>query len=126
MNRLRFLRKNANMYLTEAAEKLGVSVQVLSRYERGERTPPDAFFAKAAELYNVPLSYLTKTEDMDARVANVYSSDLSALDVIYMWSPDGSRKEILIPVEDHDRFVLLMKAAFPALMADVDLPQGNQ
>lgn len=56
--KLKLLREERNMSLSEFAKLLGTSKQVLSRYERGENTPKITTVAHYAEVLNVSLAYL--------------------------------------------------------------------
>ena len=56
--KLKLLREERNMNITEFATLLGTSKQVISRYERGENTPKITTVAHYAKVLNVPLSYL--------------------------------------------------------------------
>ena len=58
-DKLRKIRLEKDMSLSEFADLLGTSKQVLSRYERGDNTPKITTVQKYAEILNVPLSYLT-------------------------------------------------------------------
>ena len=46
------------MNITEFANLLGTSKQVISRYERGENTPKITTVVHYAKVLNVPLAYL--------------------------------------------------------------------
>lgn len=56
--KLKFLREERNMNITEFATLLGTSKQVISRYERGENTPKITTVAHYAKVLNVSLAYL--------------------------------------------------------------------
>ena len=55
--KLRSLRTKMGIKQREAAESLGVCLQTYNRYETGNRPLPLKFIAKAANFYNVPVSY---------------------------------------------------------------------
>lgn len=55
--KLRSLRAKMGIKQREAAEALGVCMQTYSRYETGNRPLPLKFIAKAANFFNVPISY---------------------------------------------------------------------
>ena len=63
--KLRQLREERNMSLSEFANLLGTSKQVLSRYERGENTPKITTVAHYADVLNVSLAYLTNDNVTD-------------------------------------------------------------
>ena len=56
--KLKLLREERNMSLSEFANLLGTSKQVISRYERGENTPKITTVAHYAEVLRVSLAYL--------------------------------------------------------------------
>lgn len=56
--KLKLLREEKNMSLSEFATLLGTSKQVISRYERGENTPKITTVAHYAKVLNVSLAYL--------------------------------------------------------------------
>lgn len=63
--KLRLLREERGMSLSEFAELLGTSKQVLSRYERGENTPKITTISHFAKVLNVTLAYLIKDSITD-------------------------------------------------------------
>lgn len=63
--KLKLLREERKMTLSEFAELLGTSKQVLSRYERGENTPKITTVAHYAKVLNVTLAYLMKDNITD-------------------------------------------------------------
>jgi transcriptional regulator with XRE-family HTH domain len=56
--RLRVLRAERALSLTEAAERAGIQRQTLALLERGERRPHDPTLAKLARAYGVPVREL--------------------------------------------------------------------
>jgi transcriptional regulator with XRE-family HTH domain len=56
--RLRVLRAERGLSLTEAAERAGIQRQTLALLERGERHPHDPTLAKIAKGYGVPIEGL--------------------------------------------------------------------
>lgn len=63
--KLKLLREERKMSLSEFANLLGTSKQVISRYERGENTPKITTVAHYAEVLNVSLSYLMNDNETD-------------------------------------------------------------
>ena len=57
--KLKLLREERKMNMTEFATLLGTSKQVISRYEKGENTPKITTVAHYANILNVSLEYLT-------------------------------------------------------------------
>lgn len=58
MQRLKELRKKDQLTLDQLGNILGISRQVLSRYERGEREADYATLKKIASYFNVSIDYL--------------------------------------------------------------------
>jgi len=81
-------RKNVGMTQEEAAEKIGVSAQAVSKWEAGECLP-DCFNLKAVcDLYNLSADVLLETEfdsDID-KVAN----KIEQLGTEFIWASAGS------------------------------------
>lgn len=67
--KLTILRKERRMNMTEFANLLGTSKQVIARYEKGENTPKITTVAHYAEVLGVSLQYLIN-EDCDDRHGN--------------------------------------------------------
>lgn len=61
--RLCDLRKMRNMTQKELAEKLSLSVNSISMYERGMSTPNDDVKIKIAQIFHVSLDYLLGNVD---------------------------------------------------------------
>ncbi|MED0672679.1 helix-turn-helix transcriptional regulator [Aneurinibacillus aneurinilyticus] len=69
--KLKMLREKRGWTQTQAAEKLGVSSQVISNYERDYRSPDADNLKKLAELYSTTTDYLTGlVDDPSPRVNN--------------------------------------------------------
>lgn len=62
-NRLVNLRKSNNLSQEALAEKLGISRQAVSKWERAEASPDTDNLILLARLYNVSLDELLRTED---------------------------------------------------------------
>lgn len=62
-NRLVNLRKSHNLSQEALAEKLGISRQAVSKWERAEASPDTDNLIMLARLYEVSLDELLKTED---------------------------------------------------------------
>lgn len=110
MERLKSLRKEKNLTLEELAQDLGMTKQVLSRYERGEREADYKTLVKIADFFTVSIDYLlghsayyfpdmigkTMISDDETEVLDLYSSlspsrkeDL----LIYLRALSGSAQE---------------------------------
>lgn len=64
--RLRQIRKERNLTQDEFAQMLGTSKQILSRYEREERSPRIDLVRKYAEKLKVSVDYLLGDEEAEA------------------------------------------------------------
>lgn len=62
-NRLVNLRKSNNLSQEALAEKLGISRQAVSKWERAEASPDTDNLILLARLYHISLDELLKTED---------------------------------------------------------------
>ena len=62
-NRLVNLRKSNNLSQEALAEKLGISRQAVSKWERAEASPDTDNLILLARLYKISLDELLKTED---------------------------------------------------------------
>lgn len=63
-NRLQQLRKNNNLSQEELAEKIGVSRQAVSKWERGEASPDTENLILLSRLYKMSLDELVRTESV--------------------------------------------------------------
>lgn len=61
--RLKEVRKRNLLTQQELADKLGVSLVTVSRWENGERTPNITIMDKLSKMLNVPISYFTDKAD---------------------------------------------------------------
>ena len=67
MNRLKLLRYERGVDLTEVAEATGVTRQTLGRWEAGSTVQPNASTAKAiADYYGITVAELLGVEDREA------------------------------------------------------------
>ena len=63
-NRLQMLRKKNNLSQEELAEKIGISRQAVSKWERAEASPDTDNLILLAKLYGVTLDDLLKSESV--------------------------------------------------------------
>ena len=99
-NRLQMLRKKNNLSQEELAEKIGISRQAVSKWERAEASPDTDNLILLAKLYGVTLDELLRTESdplpnsegISLRKEDyIYGADKNADDgEIY---PDGRQSE---------------------------------
>jgi Zn-dependent peptidase ImmA (M78 family) len=87
---LRVARQRLGFSQGEAAERLAVPQTSLSRYETGVAIPPDEFIARAASMYDMPISFFRQAD-------NVFGAPVS---VHPMW-----RKKHDVTVREIDRIV---------------------
>ena len=64
-NRIKELRLKNNMSQKQLAEKAGVSQQVLSFYETGDRTPKLETWIKLSTVFGVPVPYAVASPAID-------------------------------------------------------------
>ena len=62
MKNLSFLRNNSQMSQLDLAEKLGVSQQTISKYERGTREPDHGTLIKLSRIFGVSIDILLNAE----------------------------------------------------------------
>lgn len=60
MNRLKQARESKGLTIKEVAEDVGVSADLIGKYERGERNPKIETSIKLADYYSVPIEYLVE------------------------------------------------------------------
>lgn len=71
--KLRELRKAERFTLKEVADKISMSLQVLSYYEKGERDPSLEVLCKLADFYGVSVDYILCRDN--SAPAPVYADD---------------------------------------------------
>lgn len=76
--KLTVLRQERGMNMTEFANLLGTSKQVIARYERGENTPKITTVAHYAEVLGVSVQYLIN-EDCTDRNGNTKTNPPATL-----------------------------------------------
>lgn len=63
-NRIKFLRKRANITQSELAEKLNLSFGTISKYEKDEISIPSETLLKIANIFNVSTDFLLGRVDI--------------------------------------------------------------
>lgn len=105
-NKLLKLRKENNLSQEELAEKLGISRQAISKWERGEASPDTDNLIQLSNLYRVSLdelldidvktfkasSYPHSSSDMNAQTIKLTKSENDELD--YMFSETSSKRVV--------------------------------
>ena len=115
--RIKLLRENAEMTQTMLAQKVGTTMQNISKYENGTTEPNLETLSRLAEVFGVTVDYLMGLSDNPhgALVKYKDATDGPDLDYVYMMGADGSRKRVYIPPEKAARFKMLIAAGFPEL-----------
>lgn len=72
--KIKELRKKRGLNQTEMAELLGVHLQTVSRYERGELTPSPEILSVLAEKFKVDINWLFADEN-EINSATAYSTE---------------------------------------------------
>src|ERR1700733_13702454 len=87
---LRVARQRLGLAQGEAAVRLLVPQVTLSRYENAVADPTDEFVARAAEVYDMPISFFRQTDAVFGAPVSVHP----------MW-----RKKVDVTVREIDRIV---------------------
>ena len=106
--KLTLLRKEKGMNMTEFANFLGTSKQVIARYEKGENTPKITTVAHYAKMLGVSLQYLIN-EDCTDRTGTKQANTKSTPEELKLTEGEKMLLEIfrLIP-EDQKQYFLEM------------------
>lgn len=100
MKNLKLLRKSMNMTLQQLADELGTSVQVLSRYERGEHQADYGTLDKIACFFNVSIDYLLGYKAVSSPPCNVaLKSDEAELLELYRKLPYDNKQRLIARAE---------------------------
>ena len=86
-NRLQQLRKKNNLSQEELAERIGISRQAVSKWERAEASPDTDNLILLSRLYGVSLDELLKTD-------NVVPGDISLKKEDYGYTDDPVREKM--------------------------------
>lgn len=62
-DKIRFLRRKANMNQTELAKKLGVGTSTVGSWETNIREPDFRILVKLSEIFNVSIDYLLNSHN---------------------------------------------------------------
>lgn len=86
--RLKELRKNANMTQKEFSEKIGCTMASLSAYENGSKMPPTQTLVNIAKSFNCSIDWLfglknEKNYDIKEQPAKTYSEYIRRLFALY-------------------------------------------
>ncbi len=99
--KLKFLREQRGWTQFQAAERLGISSQVVSNYERDYRSPDKETLSRIAKVYNCSLDWLLGVTDNPERTDDHFPSDKKD-------KPEKSRDVLLQELtDDPDDFFFL-------------------
>jgi transcriptional regulator with XRE-family HTH domain len=116
--KLKLLREERNMNITEFATLLGTSKQVISRYERGENTPKITTVSHYANILNVSLEYLMN-DDVNDKKGNNNGAKKSPDEIILT---EGEKLMLAlfrqIPADQQERFLAMGRLYADSLKKD--------
>jgi transcriptional regulator with XRE-family HTH domain len=102
--KLKVLREKRGWTQAQAAERLGISSQVVSNYERDYRSPDKETLSRIAKVYNCSLDWLLDVTNNSDRI-NDPTSD--------------NKKDITIELTDEERRVLEEMKKYPVFFNDL-------
>ena len=80
-NRIKFLRKRANITQSELAEKLNLSFGTISKYEKDEISIPSETLLKIANIFNVSTDFLLGRVDIKNESIAIAASTKDNIDL---------------------------------------------
>ena len=80
-NRIKFLRKRANITQSELAEKLNLSFGTISKYEKDEISIPSETLLKIANIFNVSTDFLLGRVDIKNESIPIAASTKGSIDL---------------------------------------------
>lgn len=98
--RLRSLREEKNLTQAQLAERLGIAMNTVSIWERGERLPKDEHLYRLSQIIKVPMTYILGSSD-DRRWDRLAVSTQGGEQEERI--PEGLRRELLDYTQRHDR-----------------------
>lgn len=112
MNRIKELRQSKNLSQAELAERVGITRQGISLYEKGKRTPKLEMWQKLADFFGVSVPYLqgiSSVKDAEAfknfKYFLDYLSKISKLPDEYQENYSIKTDELLAFYRENDRNV---------------------
>ena len=111
--RLSKFRRNANLTQMEVAEKLGISFQAVSFWERGKTMPDLSNLVRIAEIYNVSIDEILNNERQISAIKNFIHNDEAGdlLEIISIMKPQDIIRAIENSQIKVDRFEQIISAA---------------
>lgn len=105
-NRLQQLRKKNNLSQEELAEKIGISRQAVSKWERAEASPDTDNLILLSKLYKVSLDELLKTESEPLEAVSLKKEDYGYTDEpVREKLPDSYTDEEIYPGREQDNSI---------------------
>jgi transcriptional regulator with XRE-family HTH domain len=86
------IRKERGLSQLQLAEKLSISKQAISNYERGIREPDYVTLEAIADVLNVPIAMLISREDQEKALGKLYNDPTQAREEL---ADDPERKALL-------------------------------
>lgn len=86
------IRKERGLSQLQLAEKLSISKQAISNYERGIREPDYVTLEAIADVLNVPMAMLISREDQEKALGKLYNDPNQAREEL---AGDPDRKALL-------------------------------
>ncbi|MBR0204445.1 MAG: helix-turn-helix transcriptional regulator [Synergistaceae bacterium] len=106
-DRIARLRKEKAMKQSDLAEKLGVSVDSVRRWEQGKRSPDIEILNKLAEVLSTTVSYISGETDNPARNIDSLESEIKEkLSVIKRGDLIGEGKILFYAGGDGKQFII--------------------
>lgn len=108
-NRIRELRLTKSLNQEQLAEKIGLTKQAISQYERGDRKPSLDVIEALCDFFNVSADYLLGKDDVTLRFVN--GDDLRKLEDKNGYYVDGETAQIAQEIfEDPNKRALFCAA----------------
>lgn len=117
-NRLQQLRKNNNLSQEELAEKIGVSRQAVSKWERGETSPDTENLILLSRLYRMSLDELVRTESFPVSGGAVSLKKESYKEPVREMRPDNYTDEEIYPNREETHNSIPQGSPFGADISD--------
>lgn len=106
--RLKSLRKQAQLTQVDIAEKLGISQPAYASWERGIKKPTQENLVKIAQILNVSIDYLVGNSDK-----NLKEEELDNVELLFRMNSNGlTEEEKIIFKKELIEFMKERKKAF--------------
>jgi transcriptional regulator with XRE-family HTH domain len=104
-NRIRQLRKERNMKIKELGDELGIPVNTLGNYERGDREPNIETYVLLADYFNVSIDYLIGRTEKRTNEEHFLTNDSANFQELLKDAPKKVRKAASLAYEHMYLFV---------------------